>query len=378
MMKIQGNIVTSCHVGFGEIQWNDSIIDNIDITGETQPDASWILPGFIDLHLHGSGMYSVEDGKSGLRGMAEFLSSKGVTRFLPSYSCAPHDELLNFIKDVKDLVEEKPHGALIAGSHLEGPWLNPLFSAGMVLEMLRKPDLNEVQEYLDTASGTLKMMTIAPEGPGAMDVIRLMHKNGVVVSSGHSACPPALLETAVQAGISEICHLFDCYELPEDHGGVRQPALTDLVLIHDGLMKEIIMDGLHVPPELVILARRAAGASHIIAITDALQGAGLPEGHFLDCGKPYTIRDGEFARRDEDHVIVGSSLTMNRAFFNMITKFGFTLEEASLTLSFNPAKQLKIDHLTGSLQKGKDADIVVIAPDYLTVQATYIQGRKVF
>lgn len=378
MMKIQGNIVTPGHAGFGEIQWNDSIIGNIIIAGEPQPDASWILPGFIDLHLHGSGMYNVEDGKPGLRGMAEFLPSKGVTRFLPTYSCAPHGELLNFIENARDLAAEKPHGALIAGSHLEGPWLNPRLSGGMIPEMIRKPDLNEVREYLDAASGTLKMMTIAPEGPGAMDVIRLLHKNGVVASSGHSACPTSLLESAVLAGLTEICHLFDCYELPENHGGVRQPALTDLVLIHDGLMKEIIMDGLHVPPELVMLARRAAGASHIIAITDALQGAGLPEGHFLDCGKPYTIRDGEFARRDEDHVIVGSSLTMNRAFFNMMTKFGFTPEEAVLSLSANPAKQLKIDHSTGSLQKGKDADIVVVAPDCLTVQATYIQGRKVF
>ena len=377
-MTITGNIVSMEHTGFGELQIRDSIISNIVFTEEIRKDASWILPGFIDVHIHGAGQYNVEEGEYGLRGMAEFLASKGVTRFLPTCSCAPHDELLNFVKTVRHLMNEPPEGALIAGSHLEGPWLASRFCGGMVPEMIRRPDLKQAQEFLDAAEGTLKMMTIAPEEPGAMDVIRLMHKNGVVVSSGHSACPPALLETAVQAGISEICHLFDCYELPEDHGGVRQPALTDLVLIHDGLMKEIIMDGLHVPPELVMLARRAAGAHHIIAITDALQGAGLPEGHFLDCGKPYTIRDGDFARRDDDHVIVGSSLTMNRAFHNMTTRFGFSPLEAVMAASGNPAKQLGIDHFTGSLQKGMNADIVVIAPDCLTVQATYIQGRKVF
>ena len=124
--------------------------------------------------------------------------------------------------------------------------------------------------------------------------------------------------------------------------------------------------------------RRGLPADHIIAITDALQGAGLAEGHFLDCGKPYTIREGELARRDEDHAIIGSSLTMNRAFFNMVEKFGFSPEEAVLTLSVNPSKQLKTDHWTGSLQKGKNADIVVIAPDCLTVRETWISGRKVF
>ena len=377
-MNIRGNIVSGNHTGFGEIQIRDSIISDIVFTEEIRKDTSWILPGFIDLHLHGSGMYNVEDGKSGLCGMAEFLPSKGVTCFLPTYSCAPHDELLDFVKTVRELAENQPHGARIAGSHLEGPWLASRFCGGMVPEMIRRPDVPQAREYLDAAGGTLKMMTIAPEIPGALEIIRLLHENGVLVSCGHSACPPGLLETAVQSGVTEISHLFDCYELPEDHGGVRQVALTDLVLIHDGLMKEIIMDGLHVPPELVILARRAAGADHIIAITDALQGAGLAEGHFLDCGKPYTIREGELARRDEDHAIIGSSLTMNRAFFNMVEKFGFSPEEAVLTLSVNPSKQLKTDHWTGSLQKGKNADIVVIAPDCLTVRETWISGRKVF
>ena len=377
-MNIKGNIVSRNHTGFGEIQIRDSIISDIIFMEEIRKDAPWILPGFIDMHIHGSGPYNVEEGRSGLCGMAEFLPSKGVTCFLPTYSCAPHDELLDFVKTVRGLVESTPHGARIAGSHLEGPWLAPRFCGGMIPEMVRRPDVRQALEYLDAAAGTLKMMTIAPEIPGALDIVRLMHENGVTVSCGHSACPPALLETAVQAGVTEVCHLFDCYEMPEEREEIRQPALTDLVLIHDGLMKEIIMDGLHVPPELVILARRAAGAGHIIAITDSLQGAGLPEGHFLDCGSPYTIREGEFARRDDDQIIVGSSLTMNRAFFNLVTKFGFTPEEAVLTLSVNPSKQLKINQWTGSLQKGKNADIVVIAPDYLTVQETYVRGKKLF
>ena len=126
------------------------------------------------------------------------------------------------------------------------------------------------------------------------------------------------------------------------------------------------MDGLHVPPELVILARRAAGASHIIAITDALQGAGLPEGHFLDCGKPYTIREGELARRDEDQIIIGSSLTMNRAFFNMVVKFGFTPEEAARMIRYPYMKKVFEDarqyggkpHFATFRRTGQDIEFV--------------------
>ncbi|MCQ2353030.1 MAG: N-acetylglucosamine-6-phosphate deacetylase [Victivallaceae bacterium] len=377
-MRLVGNIVAGFQTKFGWIGFEKDKISEITLLEEVHPDADWILPGFIDLHLHGFGKFNVEEGEPGLRGMAEFLATKGVTRFLPSYSSAPHGEILEFVKLVRRLAAEPVEGAKIAGSHIEGPWLALRFCGGMIPEMLRDPDLKQTQDYLDAACGTLKMMTIAPELPGALEVIRLLHQNGVVVSCGHSACPPDFLKTAVDAGVSEICHLFDSYALPEDHGGVRQPALTDLVLIHDGLMKEIIMDGLHVPPELVILARRAAGADHIIAITDALQGAGLKEGHFLDCGKPYHIKEGDFARRDEDNTIIGSSLSMNRAFFNMTTRFGFTPAEAALSLSANPAKQLKIDAETGSLQVGKLADIAVLAPDRLTVKATYLAGKKIF
>ncbi len=377
-MQLTGNIVSETRFFYGKIEFEHGKIISVSPLEGTKPDAIWILPGLIDVHLHGSGPYSTEGGEADLRGMAQFLPSKGVTRFLPTCSCAPHEETLDFVKLVRRLAENSPEGALVAGSHLEGPWLAPAFCGGMLPEMIRRPDMQQAQEYLDAAGGTLKLMTIAPEEPGALEVIRLLRRNGVTVSSGHSACPPAFLETAVQSGISEICHLFDAYDVPVSREGVRQPALTDMVLICDNLMKEIIMDGLHVPPELVILSRRAAGADHIIAITDAMQGAGMPEGRFLDCGKPYIIREGELARRVEDNVIVGSSLSMNRAYFNMVTRFGFSPAEAAKAASGNPAKQLGLSGVTGALCPGMDADIAVLEPDRLTVRETYLQGKKIF
>ena len=377
-MRLQGNIVAGDRAGYGVIEWRGDRISRLEHGEELRPDEPWILPGFIELHLHGIGEYNVEDGECGVRGMAAFAASKGTVRMVPAYACAPHEEILDWLRMIRKLVQEPPEGARITGAHLEGPWLSARFGGGMKADQIRTPDPVQAQEYLDAAQGTLKLMTIAPELPGALEVIRLMRASGVVMSMGHSDCPPGFFGTAVECGISQICHLFDAWDVPESLRGIRQPAVTDLALIDDRVMKEIIMDGLHVPPELVILSRRAAGADHIIAITDSLQGAGLPEGRFLDAGRPYIIREGELARLESDGQIVGSSLTMNRAFFNMTTRFGFTPAEAVKCLAANPAKQLGLADRTGELREGFAADIAVLAPDRLTVLNTYLEGRRIF
>ena len=377
-MKLQGNIVAAGRMGFGKIEWTEQKISRIELREDVQPDEPWILPGFVELHLHGIGPYNVEEGESGVRGMAAFAATRGTTRMVPAYSCASHEEMLNWTALVRELVREPPEGARIVGSHLEGPWLAPRFGGGMKADMIRMPDLDQALSYLDAAQGTLKLMTIAPELPGSLPVIELLTSHGVTVSLGHSDCPPDFFSTAVQAGVSQVCHLFDAYDVPDAPLGIRRPALTDLALIDDRVMKEIIMDGLHVPPELVILARRAAGADHIIAITDSLQGAGLPQGRFFDAGRPYVVREGELARLEADGSIVGSSLTMNRAFFNMTTRFGFSPVEAVRCLSANPAKQLGLAGVTGELREGLAAAVAVLDPDRLTVRNTYLEGRQIF
>lgn len=375
-MKLTGNVVTPDNVFYGNVECDNSLIVNMQEMGPFRKDEPWILAGFIDLHFHGLGQYPV-DTEADLRGICKYAVEKGTTRLCPTLSCMPVDFTVEWLKTVRYLVKEQPEGAVIAGSHLEGPWLSIPFMGGMPENMIRKPDLSEAQQYLDAADGTLRLLTIAPEGKGALEIIRLMTANQVTVSLGHSACPAEFFEQAVAAGITQICHLFDSFALPADNGGVRQPAITDIALINDNLMKEIIMDGLHVPPDLVILARRAAGADHIIAITDALQGAGLPFGRFFDTGRPYIIRDDDLGRLEENGQIVGSALTMNRAFFNMTTRFGFSPIEASRALSANPARQLKLNN-TGILEIGYLADITMLEPDNLTVRNCFVNGKKIF
>ncbi|MBR2345188.1 MAG: amidohydrolase family protein [Lentisphaeria bacterium] len=366
-MSYTGNIVTPDSVFYGEVVTDGNIISGINKFSEIKSDADWVVAGFVDIHTHGLEYFSAEEA-DGVRGMTACAGKYGVCSFCPTLSCNTEAVLLRQVSDIRDIIRDDLPGAKVAGIHLEGPWLNPEHCGGMVPEFIRIATASEADKYLAAADGTLKLLTIAPEVPGAYDVIPYFARAGVTVSAGHTGLLPVDYEKAVASGIKQFCHLFDTYDLPEDHGGVRQPAITDLALCDDRVMKEIIMDGLHVPPELVKLARRAAGADHVIAITDSLQGAGLKYGKFQEAGGWYIVREGDVARRESDNVITGSSLTMNRAFFNMVTRFGFSMVEASKAASANPAAAIGLGDVTGKLQVGFLADITVLAPDLLTVK----------
>ena len=178
---------------------------------------------------------------------------------------------------------------------------------------------------------------------------------------------------AVAAGLTQVCHLFDTFDGRLVDSGVSQPSLADIVLVEPRLQPEIILDGIHVPQELVRLAHLAATSERLIAITDALPGAGLPDGTYaMADGRPFSVRNDDVARL-EDGSIVGSCLTMNRVARNMLERFGFTPLEVARMTAENPARAIGIDGQTGSLVPGKDADIVRLGTDF-RVRQTWVKG----
>ena len=227
------------------------------------------------------------------------------------------------------------------------------------------------------AGGTLRMITVSPEIPGAEALIRRFAGAGATVSAGHTGLPPDRLADAVDWGVRHVCHLFDTFDPREVAGGATQPSLVDAMLIEDRLLLEIIPDGIHVPPPLLTLARRAAGADRLVAITDAMQGAGLPDGVYtMADGRRYTLANGDVCRlADDPGTIVGSCLTMNRAFANLVRRFGFTPVEAAKATATNPARALGLAAVTGALRIGLAADIVVLAPDG-HVRRCLVDGRE--
>lgn len=356
---------------------NDRItgIHEYSIPGADGNAQDWILPGFIDIHIHGLGK-GEPTSREGLIEMAAFAPSSGVTRLCPTLGPVSLPAILEYLENVRELVNNPVDGAIIAGAHLEGPYMNTARPGGMDVNLLRTPDPEEMKTLLETAASTLKIMTLSPEVPGMEKLIRLCKEYGCVASAGHTICPPSEFSSKVDAGISHVCHLFDTFDGRNIDNGVSAPCLTDEILVDDRVTCELIMDGQHVPATLVKLARKAAGADRIIAITDAMQGSGLPDGEYLmSDGRAYILTNGGVCRLKSNGDIVGSCLTQNQAFINMTQRFGFTPPEASKALATNPARLLGLENETGCLKDGLSADITILDGEGL-VKKCFVKGKK--
>ena len=241
--------------------------------------------------------------------------------------------------------------------------------------LLRTPDRTDVESFLEAAAGSLKLMTLAPELDGMEWLIPLLAEHGVTVSAGHTDCPFGRFREMVGLGISLVCHLYDTFSPRINADGVTQPDLTDEILIDDRLLFEIIPDGIHVPPTLVKLAKRAGGIDRFVGITDSMEGTGLPDGeHVMADGRRYRLKDSDVGRLVDNGDIVGSCLTMNRAFYNLVSRFGFTPVEAAKAMATNPAKAVNCHDRLGSLQSGHLADAVAIDPESGDVLACWVNG----
>ena len=379
-MEMIGNLVVGNEVFFGTLHTRGKMIETIRRRDAPQSGAPWVVPGFIDLHLHGLGPWGSLDAEN-VRGMAEFAPATGVTTLCPTLDSEPTEVMIEFLRAVRRLIETSVvRAARIAGAHLEGPYLNPEHGGGMNPAFLRLPDLAEVELLWETAGETLKMMTIAPELPGAGEVIRRLAGRGVVMSLGHCGLPCGELPAAVAAGISQVCHLYDTYDGRTVENSIVRPSLADAVLLDDRLMIELICDGFHVPEELIVLTRRASGAGRIIAITDAMQGAGLPDGVYpMTDGRKYTLCNRGVCRlQDRPEIIVGSCLTMNRVFMNLIERFGFSPPEAVAATSGNAARRLRLDNRLGALREGWPADIAVLSAETGAVMMCVRDGADLY
>jgi len=378
--KITADLVLPQRTVWGVLTIEDGRIASIEEKGPFRPGEDIVVPGFVDIHFHGVGPYGTLTEED-INGIASFEPSCGVTAFTPALGASPRDLRLEFLRSVRELVRSPRSGnALCAGSHLEGPWLEYEHRGGMGADMLALPTDEAVNEAVSAADGTLRLVTLAPELDNALHAIALLKKAGVAVSIGHSGASPEEFEKAVDAGLSHVCHLFDAYSPREVIEGVTRYCLADACLMEDRVTVELIVDGFHVPPELIKLACRLAGTERIVAITDSMQGTGLPNARYIQEDGTYYYLDNDSVCRavDGDHGIVGSCLTMKKAFSNLVRKWGFSLEEASRMTSLNPARVIGLDMVTGSLEPGKAADMNILAAEDLALKTCLVHGETAF
>ncbi|MDC7337433.1 N-acetylglucosamine-6-phosphate deacetylase [Streptomyces lydicus] len=321
----------------------------VDLTGHL------IVPGFVDMHVHGGGGGSFSSADPGeCMTVVETHRRRGTTSMVASTVTGELTELARQAAVLAELVQQGE----LAGIHFEGPFISPQRCGAHQPGLLRDPDPADVRKLVDAAHGTAVMMTVAPELPGGLASVRLLAEAGVIAAIGHTDSSYDATREAIDAGATVATHLFNAMP-PLGH---RAPGPVAALLEDERITVELINDGTHLHPAVLQLAVREAGAGRVAFITDAMGAAGMSDGMYPLGPMRVEVRDG-VARISEGPTagsIAGSTLTLDRAFKRAVTLDGLTVDQAVQALSANPARLLGIDDRVGSLEVGKDADLVVL------------------
>ncbi|HEY5229325.1 MAG TPA: N-acetylglucosamine-6-phosphate deacetylase [Galbitalea sp.] len=317
--------------------------ETVDVGG------AWLTPGFLDLHSHGAGGYSYDDGPEAISAGLAVHRAHGTTRSVISLVTNPIPLLEAGLAAIAGLVASDP---LILGSHLEGPYLSPARAGAHNPELLRDPQPAELDRLLDAARGTLRQLTIAPELPNALELIQILVENGVVVAIGHSEADFALARTAFDAGARLLTHAFNA--MPGI--GHRAPGPVVAAFEDDRITLELILDGEHVHPDVAALVFRSA-PGRVALITDAMAAAGGADGDYPLGSLTVEVHDG-LAHIAGTDTLAGSTLTQDRALLLAIERVGLEPRTAVEALTLTPARVLGLEHRHGLLAPGFAADAV--------------------
>jgi N-acetylglucosamine-6-phosphate deacetylase len=325
---------------------------------------SWLLPGFIDAHVHGGGGAQCNTASpEEIDTVARFHASHGTTGLLATTVAAPPDELCTAL----DAIARCPS---VLGSHLEGPFLNPRQPGAMDPGVFADPDPELLDRLLTAGNGTVRLMTLAPELPGALALVDRLAGAGVVASLGHSDATYAETEAAVRAGARAATHVFNAMR-PLHH---REPGVLGAVLDLSEVSCELICDGVHLAPAACRLVFSAKGLAGVRLVTDAMEAAGMADGEYRLGDRSVSVSAGR-AELAGGGSLAGSTLTMDLAVRNAVEFLGVSVEQAAVMASTNPARLLGVGS-KGVIAGGADADLVVL-DDGLTVRGTMVGGAWV-
>ena len=329
----------------------------------------WVLPGLIDIHVHGAcGLDMMDCSTDAIHTLGHYFAAHGVTSYLPTTWSASPELMLKATENVANCPQTE-NGARHLGVHIEGPYLSVKHRGAQLKDLIRKPDPIEYQKWLDT--GVVKLITIAPENEGALEFIDLAVKQGVEFSIGHSGASYEQVIEAADHGVKQATHLYNGM-LGLHH---RNPGTVGAILTDDRIFAQIIADGVHVHPAMIKLAVRAKGISRIILITDSIRGTGLPDGDYDYYEQKFTVTN-RIACTPEGR-LSGSTLTLDQALRNMIKFTGMPLNEVLPMATSVPAEAMGWSGQLGALKPGADADVIILNDD-LIVEKTFVLGKEVF
>lgn len=333
-------------------------VDSVDGGG------CWLTPGFIDIHGHGGGGGSFDDGADAIRAARAVHRAHGTTRAVLSLVTAPLDVLAARAALVADLAESDP---TVLGSHLEGPFLDPGHKGAHTERLLRAPDAASIDRLLEAGRGTVRQVTLAPERAGGLDAVRRIVAAGTAAAVGHTNATADEARAAFDAGATILTHAFNA--MPGIHH--RAPGPVVAAMGDDRVILEVIADGVHVDPAVVTLAF-AGAPGRIALITDAMAAAGAPDGGYELGGLAVTVTDG--VARLADGTIAGSTLTQDAA-LRLAVGAGVALVDAVAALTTVPARAIGLADRLGSLRAGAAADAVLLDGS-LHVAGVWVDGIR--
>lgn len=355
----------------GKIQ---KIGEQLSCQGESVIDGTdkWIAPGFIDIHTHGADGVDVNAATAqDFEKVCMFQAKQGTTSWLASVLTDTKEQTLWCIEQYNQWKKAEHKGAALMGLHLEGPFLSPEYKGAMPEHLLQKPNVELVRTYQETANGDIRYLTIAPELEGAIAFISKMKELGIVVAIGHSAANYETAWEAIKAGAVASTHTGNAMKLLHQ----RYPAIWGAALESDTLYCEMICDGKHLHPGVIRLTIKAKGYDRVVAVTDSIMAAGLPDGNYKLGVNDVVVKDGDAKLAGKDNR-AGSTLTTQTALRNLIEFTGKPLDVVLPLLTENPARLLGVyDHI-GSIEEGKDADLVILDRE-LHVHQTIVKGNCV-
>lgn len=347
------------------VEIEDGRVASISTQAERAPaDGSQVLdfpgatlaPAFFDVHIHGAAGHDVmEATPAALDAIGSFLASRGTGGFLATTVTAPLDATLRAVSGLAKLIDQPARQGIAQplGIHLEGPFLSHAKRGVQPPEHLLAPDIATFDRLYEAANGHVRLMTLAPELPGAAELTAHATSRGVRVSMGHSNATAAETRTAIAAGAVSATHTFNAMRAL-DH---REPGILGVVLTESALFAELICDGIHTAPEMARLWWRAKGPERAILVTDAMSAAGMPDGEYQLGGFTVQVTEGRAIARG---VLAGSVLTLDRALVNLVSFTSAPLDEALRTLTANPAMMTGAGDKAGTLNAGQPANIVAV------------------
>lgn len=387
MTIIHGNIVTPDRIiENGSLVIGDGRIIGVEETLITLPEhevynhcGNWITPGLIDIHVHGGGGADFMDATT--EAYLTILNTHaryGTTAIMPTTLTATNEDLKRSINAYKAADQQNRSGAKMIGMHLEGPYFSPLQAGAQDPRFIRNPNPEEYEPILENYD-VIKRWSAAPELTGSLQFARTLRDRGILVSIAHTDSVYEEVEEAFEAGFTLMTHLYSAMTTVHRRGVYRHAGTVEAAYLIDEMDVEIIADGIHLPPPLLRLITKFKNNDRIALVTDAMRGAGMPEGEYMlghiESGMKVIVEDG-VAKLPDRTAFAGSVATADRLVRNMVQKAGLSMVDAVKMMTVNPARIMNL-HNQGALREGFTADVAVFNQS-LNVIHTIIDGKTVY